>query len=125
MNESRAHSKHKDLVETLVNALAFSKCFSDIRADLPGYDQPERISLEKRGIGFKPDVTAVSTQLNIFEIETSTSLNDSKTDEKWRILAAYLLQKSGKFWAVVPSPLRQMGIEKMRALNIAGGVLEF
>jgi hypothetical protein len=123
MAKGKSHSRHDELKKLLVDTLAFSKCFSDIRAEIPGYESPEVITCDKKGAIFTPDVTAQSEHFNIFEIETRYSFNSKRTGEKWRALANHVGQNKGKLWVVVPAALRQKVVEKMGMLGIDGGVL--
>ncbi len=124
MAKGKSHSRHNELKRLLVDTLAFSKCFTDIRAEISGYETPEAIICDdNRGIVFTPDVTAQSEHFNIFEIETPYSLNSKKTGDKWCALAEHVWQNKGKFWVVVPASMRQKAIEKMRILGVDGGVL--
>jgi hypothetical protein len=123
MAKGKPRSRHDQLKKLLVDTLAFSRCFSDIRAEIPGYESPEVIICEQQGTIYIPDVTAQSDLLNIFEIETPYSLNSKKTEGKWCALANHIRKKKGKFWIVVPADLREETLEKIRMLDIIGGVL--
>ena len=103
MTKRRSQSKHDKMVRRVAELLA-EKGYRNIKADIKGYEKPDRIIWCETRTGHIPDVTAWDRngKFNLFEVETEDSIYDQHTEEQWRLFSAYARQHSAKFWVVVP-----------------------
>jgi hypothetical protein len=95
--------EHANLIRLMVNHFQRVGCW-DIRADLPGYAQPEVI----RGTiqDHLPDVTCRRNDgrgtFIILEAETGSTVSDGHTASQWTLFADAAHQQGGEFHVVVP-----------------------
>jgi hypothetical protein len=114
---------HDNMVRKAFNHLQ-SENFRDIRVDLTGYKQPEKITWKKTGLGHIPDLSAQNGNLNIFEVETVDSISDSHTEDQWTLFSAFAKQNRAEFWVVVPSGHKADANSRLIQLNIQAKVWE-
>jgi hypothetical protein len=96
-------AEHADLIRLMVNHFQ-SNGYGDIRADLPGYTQPDIIhgSIQDH----QPDLTCRSNggqgRLVILEAETGITIGDQHTASQWTLFADAARRSGGEFHVVVP-----------------------
>ena len=113
-----SETEHDKIVRDAVDYLTMQG-FLNIKADLNGYVQPKKITWTATGKGHIPDVTAQSSNLLIFEVETADSISHAHTADQWKLFSAYANQHGAIFWVVIPkgfdsdarSRLNQLGIQ--------------
>lgn len=97
---------------------------TNIRADLSGFPQPEKIIWSSTGSGHIPDVTSWSGQLEIFEIETADSISDSHTQDQWRLFDAYAKQHGARFTVVIPKGNGYKARQQAAVIGVAPQIVE-
>lgn len=97
-------SEHDQLI--LMMARYFKQLgYTDIRADIPGWTQPQYIFWSNNpNQTYIPDLTCLDTNgvLVILEAETCNSFKDQHTQEQFRIFRAHASNNKGRFEVVVP-----------------------
>ena len=114
---------HDNMVRKAVKHLE-SENFRDIRADLAGYKQPEKITWKNTGLGHIPDLSAQNGNIKIFEVETVDSISDSHTEDQWTLFSAYAKKFGAEFWVVVPTGHKLDADLRLIQLNIQAKVWE-
>ncbi len=101
MAKRRNQSEHDSMVKSMI---AHIKAWGhdDIKADLEGYEKPELIYWPNTKKGHYPDITSTKSQNYIFEVETIDSINDSHTEDQWKLFSANAKEHSIMFIVVVP-----------------------
>jgi Holliday junction resolvase len=106
------------MVQRLIEHLK-QKGVSQLRADLPGYEQPQKITWTQTGKGHIPDVSAYHANvMYIFEVEDSESIYLDHTADQFRLFGAFARQHKARFIVVVPQisvPVAQQVLEKVGA----------
>lgn len=117
--------EHANLIKMMATYFQ-NQGFTDIRADLPGYTQPDLIR-GTRG-DHQPDLTCrrndVARRLIILEAETGSTVSDAHTDSQWTLFADAARQTGGEFHVVVPKVVagrsgHEAAKERARQLGIA------
>lgn len=116
-------SDHDRMVTTAARYLV-AKGFRDVKADVPGFPQPEKIVWSGTGRGHIPDVTGWGSEFNLFEVETSDSINDQHTAGQWELFAVFAGQHSAVFWVVVPVGCAAAAQQRLKDLGISAKVWE-
>jgi len=111
-------TEHDGMVKSVVNFVK-AEGHSNIKADLEGYDKPELIYWKSTGKGHYPDVTSTKSENYIFEVETDDSINDSHTEDQWKLFSANVKAHSRKFIVVVPKGSEQQAWQRVRELGIS------
>ena len=101
-----------------------SQGFRYIKADLPGYNQPEKITWKRTGRGHITDLSAQNGNLKIFEVETADSIWDSHTEDQWRLFSYFAAQHGAEFWVIVPTGYDSDANSRLVQLNIQAKVWE-
>ena len=114
---------HDNMVRKAVNHLR-SKGFRDIRADLKGCVQPDKIIWKKSGLGHIPDLSAKNGNLKIFEVETVDSIRDSHTEDQWSLFSTFAEQHGAEFWVVVPNGHESDVNSRLNKLKIQAKIWE-
>ena len=123
MVKRKSQSDHDRIVRYVADFLV-TKNYSAVRADIPGFDQPMRITWTNTGQGHIPDVTAQGQQFNLFEVETADSIDDPHTRDQWSLFATYAGGHNAVFWVVVPNGSGVAARRRLTQLGIAGKVWE-
>lgn len=121
MVKRQSQSDHDKMVEYVVNYLK-EQGFWDIKADIPGYSKPEKVTWTSTGKGHIPDVTIGGPQFSLFEIETDDSINDTHTADQWKLFATHAQNNNAKFWIVVPTGLENTAEQRCEGLGIGPGI---
>lgn len=123
MAKRRSQTDHDKMVKYVAKYLE-SNGFSDVKADISGYDQPAKITWSKTGNGHIPDVSGVGAKLNIFEVETDDSIDSDHTADQWTLFAAYAKQHNAIFYVVVPQGSKSIADKRLAELDISAEVWE-
>ena len=108
---------HDSMVKSVVNYIK-GQGHSNIRADLEGYEKPEIIYWSSTKKGHVPDVTSTKNQEYIFEVETDDSIDDSHTEDQWRLFSANAREHSKIFIVVVPKAAETQAQQRIKELGI-------
>lgn len=108
---------HDSMVKSIVNHIK-GQGHSNIKADLEGYEQPELIIWSSTKKGHVPDVTSTKNQEYIFEVETDDSIDDSHTEDQWRLFSANAKEHSKTFIVVVPKGSETQAWQRVKELGI-------
>ena len=119
----RQNQSHHDQMVKYVHGFLVGENYTDVRADLEGYNRPELIYWKSTKKGHKPDVTAAKngTQ-NLFEIETADSISDQHTEDQWTLFAANAKQHGKIFTVVVPDDSQASANQRLIELGIQAQV---
>ena len=118
MTKRSNQEEHDSMVRAVANHIK-ENGHSNIKADLPGYDQPDLIYWESTKKGRIPDVTSIKNQGYIFEVETADSIDDSHTEDQWKLFSANAKEHSKKFIVVVPKGSEQQARQRFKELSIS------
>lgn len=112
-------SIHNTLVASVVADLEENN-FSKIKADIPGYDQPDDIWWTKdKNNKFTPDATAQKDgEKYIVEAETKDSLGTSHSDDQIKLFSSHAKSLGGHFILVVPDNAKQKAEKTISSLGI-------
>ena len=114
----RGNQAEHDRMVQLVASNVEEQGHSNIKSDLHRFNTPELIYWENTKKGQIPDVTSTDIRSYIFEVETDDSIDDSHTEEQWRLFSAYAQQNSKTFIVVVPKGLEQQARQRAKDLGI-------
>lgn len=117
MAKRRNQSEHDSMVKAIVNHVK-ANGHSDIKADLEGYEKPELIYWSSTKKGYYPDITSTKRQNYIFEVETDDSINDSHTEDQWKLFSANAKEHSKTFIVVVPKGSETQAWQRVKELGI-------
>ena len=118
-----SETEHNNMVKDAVNFLK-SKGYGEIKADISGYIQPDKITWTETGRGHIPDVTAGNGQLNLFEVETADSISHTHTADQWKLFVAFAKQHGAEFWVVVPVGYESIANARLFQLGIQAKIWE-
>ena len=118
MAKRRDQSKHDSMVKSVADHVS-NDGHTNVKADIAGYDRPELIYWESTKKGHIPDVTSASDTQYIFEVETDDSINDSHTEDQWKLFSANAQQKSKKLIVVVPKGSEQQAWGRAEQLGVS------
>ena len=122
MAKMQTLSEHDFMIQDMANFLVEKK-FNDVRANIDGFEKPEIIVCETSGFSYTPDLTAQGKRFNIFEIETSKSINDKLTEQKWGLFASVAKNKDALFYLIVPKSSVPDAHQRMTELNIEADIM--
>ena len=99
--------------------------YTDVRADLKGFNQSELIYWEETKKGHRPDLTATKNGTQtLFEIETADSISDQHTEDQWTLFAENAKQHGKIFTVVVPDGSLVSANQRLTGLRIQAQVWE-
>jgi hypothetical protein len=108
--------EHRDLISMMANHFK-NEGFRNIRADIPGFPDPEVIHGTKKN--HLPDLTANNNGPEIIlEAETSGSIFDDHTVSQWILFADAAQKAGGEFHVVVPKGSRSTAEQRAADLGI-------
>jgi hypothetical protein len=96
--------KDERWVKKVIDKIVRPRGFSDIRANIDGYEAPAKLSRanDSDDEAFIPDITAVSHgRKSYFEIATKTD-RTQEVISKWQLLSRLANFKSGKLFLIAP-----------------------
>ena len=118
MAKRKDQSKHDKMIKAIAEYLKRNN-HENIKADISEYNQPATITWKNSGKGHIPDLTSQKNRVSyIFEIETSDSIDDSHTEDQWRLFSLNAEQHSKKFIVVVPKNSEQSAWNRAKKLKI-------
>jgi len=117
MAKRKSQSKHGSMVKSVADHVS-NDGHTNVEADITGYDRPELIYWESTKKGHIPDVTSTTDTKYIFEVETDDSIDDSHTEDQWKLFSANAKQRSKKFIAVVPKGSEQQAWARAKQLGV-------
>lgn len=117
MAKRRDQSKHDSMVKSVAEHVS-TNGHKNIKADIAGYNAPDLIYWENTKKGHIPDVTSSSDTNYIFEIETDDSINDSHTEDQWKLFSANAQQHSKKFIVVVPKGFESQAWARAKQIGV-------
>ncbi len=123
MRKPQAQENHDRMIKVTANYLMGNK-FRNVKADIPGFHSPSKLTWISTGEGYTPDITAIGQQLNLFEVETPDSLNEPHTEDQWKLFAQYAQETQAEFWIVVPKGSILSAENRLLELGIRGNVWE-
>lgn len=123
MTKRKSQRDHDNMLKTLADNL-ITHNHPNVRVDIEGYDRPYKITWKVTGRGHIPDATAGATRPQIFEVETEDSINDSHTEDQWKLFAAHASNTGGVFTVVVPHGCSQAAKSRLNQLNLQAEVWE-
>jgi len=105
------------MVKTIALNLGVAR-YTDIRADLEGYETPEKVTWKETQKGHVPDVTGkdLNGVLHLYEVETEDSINEEHTTDQWNLFSAFAAQHGAVFHVAVPQT--SVLDAKIRALSL-------
>jgi hypothetical protein len=115
--------EHERMVQTVARTL-MKKGYVDIRAVLPGFDEPNMRTWPGTDKGYVPDVTAHGTHFFIFEVETEDSIRGEFTEDRWALFAHFAKKRHSTFWVVVPRGCREEARQRMARIGIEAKIWE-
>lgn len=118
MPKRRSQSDHDDMVRTLASHLKQNQ-HTDVKADIEGYTQPALLHWETTQQGHIPDVTSTRGHDFLFEVETADSINDTHTQDQWKLFSANAKQHSKSFVVVVPKGSEAEARQRAQLLGVA------
>lgn len=118
MVKRSSQTSHDTMVRSVANHLK-GEGHSNIKADLPEYDKPELIYWENTQRGHIPDITSTKNQKYLVEVETDDSINDSHTEDQWKLFSANAKEHSKMFIVVVPKASEAQARQRARELGIS------
>lgn len=122
MANRKPQSDHDKMVQDSATWLSKNK-YSDVKADVPGYTSPSKITWESTGKGHIPDISAISnSSIFIFEVETDDSIDDEHTKDQWKLFSAHAKNIKGEFWVVVPKSSTLKAEKRLDSLKLTGKV---
>ena len=117
MVKRQSQTEHDRLAEKVARTL-LERGYKDVRADVPDFTDPKRIIWASTGEGYIPDVTGCKDCLRIFEVETSGSIEDEHTADKWKLFDSYAEVNSAMFYVVFPKESLKTVKIKSQELNL-------
>ena len=111
------------MVQFVANSL-MHKGYVDVRAVVPGFQNPNRRTWPGREKGYVPDVTAYGTAFNIFEVETEDSIRDEHIEDQWALFANFARTRYSMFWIVVPAGCRAAADRQLARIGIEANIWE-
>ncbi len=114
---------HDQLVQSVVEALK-DLGYDEIKAVIEGYQRPG--NLPCYGRIHEPDAIASGrdSQAVVVEVETTESINSSRTAIDWKLTFEFCRQQNKRFVVVVPAGSKAIAEERVRKLGMEASVLE-
>lgn len=118
-----SQSDHDKMVKLVADWLTANN-YKSIKADITGYDSPDKIKWSGNPSGHIPDNTALNSDSKpfIFEVETHDSIDDQHTEDQWKLFSAHAKNNNGEFYVVVPNNSRSAAENRVKSLNITASV---
>ena len=113
--------EHDRIVKDIANLL-IEKNYSDVKADLPDFEKPAKITWKKSHEGHIPDISGQKEGLKIFEVETSDSIDDQHTKDQWTLFGKHATENDMTFWVVVPQRSVPAANQRLKELDIKANV---
>ena len=123
MVKRKSQSDHDIMVQILADKLS-SENWKNIKADIVGFDQPDKITWPNSDKGHIPDVTATKSIMIIVEVETDDSIDDNHTKDQWGLFSLHCTQPKMEFIVAVPKGSRGEAEKRAIVLNVAVCVIE-
>ncbi len=101
--------------------------YQDVRARVLGFPTPEGVGGEGgSGTGCLPDITMIArgSEFHVLEVETPDTLEERRTQERWRLLASHARRRGGSLWVVVPAGCRDRAEGRLRSLDLEARIWE-
>jgi hypothetical protein len=117
MAKRRDQSKHDSMVKSVADHVS-NNGHTNVKADIKGYDRPDLLYWESTKKGHIPDVTSTEVTKYLFEVETDDSIDDSHTEDQWKLFSANAQQHSKKFIVVVPKGSEQQAWSRAKGLGV-------
>lgn len=118
MTTNDGQARHDKIIFDLTSYLTIRN-FTQIRADLEGYSQPEQIMSDESGDGYTPDLSALLDDvLHIFEVETESTINSEQAKHRWKLFSAYAVVNELQFVLVVPAEAENEAISLVSDLTL-------
>jgi len=110
MSGKKDQSAHDKLVKAVVDSLS-PELYSDIKANISGYQTPSKIVWANSGDGYIPDITGnVADFQYIYEVETEETISNEHTKNKWKLVSDYAAKHNSIFVIVVPKGCRNTAL---------------
>ncbi|HMP23722.1 MAG TPA: hypothetical protein PKC76_06300 [Saprospiraceae bacterium] len=95
--------KDQRWIQTMIDKIVKPRGYSDIKANLEGYEPPARLSRrEEEDEAYVPDATAVSYGRKMyFELAVKTD-REREVVSKWKLMSRLASAKAGKFFLIAP-----------------------
>lgn len=87
----------------------------NVKADINGYEKPDKITWPRRQDGHIPDITADGI---LVEVETADSIDDPHTEDQWTLFARHAQNTNQKFIIVVPITKEPLAWRRLRQLKV-------
>ena len=123
MRKEKSLSYHDKIVKKTADAL-IKEGYQNVKADIPGYKRPGKITRTVTQKGFKPDVTCRDEKEIIIEIETGDFVKAKHTTEQWPLFSLYCSENNAEFLIIVSEGLKDKAEIKMKDLDIKGSIIE-
>jgi hypothetical protein len=125
MTRRHLESDHDHIVLAVAKHLT-GQNFTEIKADVPNFVSPLKVTWKDTGDGHIPDLTGrdPSGHLYVFEVETEDTIRHSHSASQWKLFSAYARQFDASFYVVVPGGCGRAAKAELDRLNLMAGVLE-
>lgn len=112
-------SQHERMVYAVAMRLD-SEGFNEIKADVEGYELPDKIWWESaEHKPHIPDITASKDSTSyFFEVETSDTIFVPESVVQWKLFSAHAIHINGKFIVVVPEGCLNEAREQVNNLGL-------
>ena len=106
------------MVKYVVDILA-EKNNKKIRANISGFESPQRVVRKSTSENYIPEVTSVKNkQFRIFAIETKDSMAQGEPEGRWKLFAEFAKQNDALFYIVFSVGQVEIVKSKLEQLNI-------
>jgi GTP-sensing pleiotropic transcriptional regulator CodY len=95
----------------------------NVKADISGYNKPEMIYWKSTKKGHIPDITSnfdkvyARPEQYIFEVETEDSIDDSHTEDQWKLFSAKGQEFRKRFIVIVPRGCKQQALARAKQIG--------
>jgi hypothetical protein len=113
---------HEEIVRHVAEVLT-DKGFSDVRANLSGYEKPAGVAGADRKRYCVPDLTARGAKAMLIEVETAETLGGTGPRECWPLLSSLAEAKKAEFVVIVPESSEKAAVRKARELDVLAQVI--
>jgi len=80
--------KKSEIIRVVIDFIK-NQNFSQIKADMPGYNRPEKLVWKKSGKGYVPDITANKNGMFLLFTVKDPNENVNTHLDKWRLFSSY------------------------------------
>jgi len=122
MAKRESQDDHDNMIKLTISHFK-SMGYRNIKAHIPGWDTPMKLTWEETGQSHIPDVTGDGSPNVIIEVETVDTIDDEHTKDQWTSFAAYAKQQGEEFWVAVPEGSEQAAERRLGELGIVGNIL--